>query len=116
LRLHYIIDKFGIQTVSSSIDRLLIAGEKNSLEALSKLPHGTWSAEDYLDDDGITDEMIPMKATVSISSGEFKVDFKGSSPAVKGPVNMPFGSTHSLCKIVFKSLTTPNLPSNAGNY
>ena len=57
-----------------------------------------------------------MRATVTISSKEFKVDFAGSYGTAKGPVNMPFGNTHSLCKIVFKSLTTPFLPSNAGNY
>jgi len=115
-RLHQIADKFGLEALKSSIEKMLRAGEESSLEALSRLPHGSWSAEDYLDDDGITDELIPMKATVSISQNEFKVDFAGSAGVARGPVNMPLGSTYSTCKIVFKSLTTPHLPSNAGNY
>lgn len=115
-RIHQIVEKFGLSAVRQTITRLLESGEKYSLDALAKLPHGTWSAEDFLDDDGVSGELIPMKATVTISSKEFKVDFTGSAGVAKGPVNMPFGGTYSLCKIVFKSLTTPNLPSNAGNY
>ena len=115
-RIHQIVEKFGMDAIRQTVSVLLESGEKYSLNALEKLPHGVWTAEDYLDDDGISDDLIPMKATVSISSKEFKIDFTGSSGAVRGPVNMPFGSTHSLCKIVFKSLTTPKLPSNAGNY
>jgi N-methylhydantoinase B len=115
-RIHQILRKFGLPSVKQTIATLLKSGERHSLDALAKLPHGTWSAEDFLDGDGISDELIPMKATVSISSTEFKVDFTGSAGQAKGPVNMPFGATTSLCKIVFKSLTTPKLPSNSGNY
>jgi len=115
-RLHQIVQKFGMPAIKKTISILFESGEKYSLDALAKLPHGTWAAEDYLDGDGISEDLVPMKATVSISSKEFKVDFAGSASATRGPVNMPFGSTHSMCKIVFKSLTTPKLPSNAGNY
>ena len=57
-----------------------------------------------------------MKVTVTIDGERFLVDFTGSSTAVRGPVNMPFGRTHTMCKVVLKSLTTPSQPSNAGNY
>ena len=115
-RLHQIFNKFGKDVVRASVSRMIEAGEQASIEALAKLPHGSWSAEDYLDDDGITTDLIPMKVRVTIDSESFKVDFTGSSGPVKGPVNLPFGAAHSNSKIVFKSLTTPFLPSNAGNY
>ena len=85
-------------------------------KALRELPHGTWSAEALLDGDGITDDVIPMKVSVTIDDDRFLVDFTGSSNAVRGPVNVPIGRTHTMCKVVLKSLTTPSLPSNAGNY
>ncbi len=115
-RLHKIFQKFGVEIVTKAIAQLLDYGERASLDALASLPHGTWSAVDYLDDDGITDELIEMKATVTITGKDFTVDFAGSAGAVKGPVNMPFGATQSMCKVVFKALTTPHHPSNAGNY
>ncbi|MEM3891997.1 MAG: hydantoinase B/oxoprolinase family protein [Nitrososphaerales archaeon] len=115
-RVRRVLDKYGLEVVREAINMVLDAGEKASLKALSELPHGSWSAEDYLDDDGITDEMIKMKATVTITDKKFTVDFTGSAGAAKGPVNMPFGATKCMCRIAFKALTTPHLPSNAGNY
>ena len=55
-----------------------------------------------------------MQVTVTIQDGVFEVDFAGSAAATRGPVNMPFGSTLAMCKVVFKSLTSPDRPSNAG--
>ena len=51
-----------------------------------------------------------MKATVSIGDDAFTVDFTGSAGMQKGPVNMPLGTTLAMCKVVFKSLTTPGEP------
>jgi len=115
-RVRRIIEKYGLDVVKAAVDMVLDAGERASLKALAELPHGSWSAEDYLDDDGITDEMIKMKATVTITDRRFVVDFTGSAGAAKGPVNMPFGATKCMCRTVFKAITTPHLPSNAGNY
>jgi len=115
-RFNQIFDKFDFEVIRESIRLILDNGEQAALDVLAELPHGTWTATDYIDDDGINDELIELKATVTITSNEFSVDFTGSSNAVKGPVNMPFGATQSICRMIFKSLTTPNEPSNAGHF
>ena len=114
-RLREIVAKFGRETVDAAIAAILDHGERATARALARLPRGSWSAEDIIDDDGISDDPIPMKATVSISDDAFTVDFTGSAGTQKGPVNMPFGTTLAMCKVVFKSLTTPDTPSNAGH-
>ncbi|GID28647.1 hydantoinase B/oxoprolinase family protein [Paractinoplanes brasiliensis] len=113
-RLLEIYAKFGRETVLAAIDQIIADGEARTRSALAALPQGTWSAEDYLDDDGITDEPVKMRVTVTIADGTFRVDFAGSSPAVRGPINMPFGATEAICKVILKSLTSPHEPSNAG--
>lgn len=115
-RIAQTLDKFGLDVFNECIEILLSTGEETSKVALKSLPHGTWSAEDYLDGDGISDELIPMKVAVRITDSEFKVDFTGSAGQARGPVNMPFGATYSIAKIAFKSVTTPFEPSNGGNY
>lgn len=115
-RLLQILDKFGRDALDEAIARILDHGERITCRALAELPSGSWSAEDQIDDDGISDEMIPIKATVTLDGARFKVDFTGSSDAVRGPVNVPFGLTETICKFVLKSLTTPHTPSNAGNF
>jgi N-methylhydantoinase B len=75
-----------------------------------------WSASDYLDDDGVSEDPVPVAVSVSISADEFVVDFSASSKQVPGPVNMPFGATISMVKNVFKALTSPGEPTNAGHF
>ncbi|WP_432839867.1 hydantoinase B/oxoprolinase family protein [Dactylosporangium sp. CA-092794] len=113
-RLLEIVEKFGRPTVEAAIERMIADGAARTRAALAALPQGSWSAEDLLDDDGITDEPIRMKATVTIADGTFTVDFAGSSPAVAGPVNMPYGATEAICKVILKSMTSADQPSNAG--
>ena len=114
-RLQELTRKFGAEIVTEAIKIILNHGEATTAKALAQLPRGSWSAEDFIDDDGISDESIPMKATITISDSEFIVDFTGSAGTQNGPVNMPFGSTLAMCKVAFKSITTPDTPSNAGH-
>ena len=115
-RLLQIVEKYGLDTLNGAIAAFLDHGERITRRALRQLPHGTWSATDYVDDDGITSDMIPMTVEVTIADDLFKVDFSESAQAVQGPVNIPFGLTLTICKVVLKSITTPHAPSNAGNY
>ncbi|HEX5597559.1 MAG TPA: hydantoinase B/oxoprolinase family protein [Micromonosporaceae bacterium] len=109
-----ILEKFGRPVVEAAIDRMIADGEARSRAALAALPQGSWTAVDWVDDDGISEDPVKMQVTVTIADGEFAVDFAGSSPAVPGPINMPFGATKAICKVVLKALTSPDQPSNEG--
>jgi N-methylhydantoinase B len=109
-----IYEKFGRDSVEAAIQRVLSHGEDQTRTALTALPHGTWTAVDYMDDAGIGDEPVRMQVTVTVSADGFEVDFAGSAGAVEGPVNMPFGTTLAMCKVAMKALTTPHAPANAG--
>ena len=115
-RLHQIWEKFGLAKVDTAIERIIEHGAQTASEAVRAMPDGQWSAFDWLDDDGISHDLIRMAVTVTIEGDKFTVDYSDSDGAVPGPVNMPFGKTLSLAKTVFKSLTTPDTPANHGHY
>lgn len=115
-RLRQIWDKFGLANVDAAIDRIIEHGAQTAAEAVRAMPDGQWSAHDWLDDDGISHDLIRMAVTVTIDGERFIVDYGDSDDAVPGPVNMPFGKTSSLAKSVFKSLTTPDTPANHGHF
>ena len=115
-RLMEIHDKFGGARLDEAVAQILRHGEALARQGLAKLPRGRWTAEDVVDDDGISDAPVPIRVTVSIDDTGMHCDFAGSSPAVRGPINMPFGLTETVCKVVLKSLTTPDEPSNAGHF
>jgi N-methylhydantoinase B len=111
-----IFQKFGKSRVFGAIEEFFVHAQQKTLQAFKRLPKGTWSAHDWLDDDGITDQMIKMAVEVTITDDKFVVDYNGSDKQVPGPVNSPFGGTISMAKTYFKFLTSPDSPSNHGNY
>ncbi len=113
---HDIFSKFGKQRVLTAIEDFFDHAHHKTLLALKQLPKGTWSAEDWLDDDGITDDMIRMAVEVTITDDRFVVDYNRSAQQVPGPVNAPFGGTITMAKTYFKFLTSADAPSNHGNY
>lgn len=115
-RLAQVWDKFGGEVVDQAVKQIIEHGERVARKAVAALPDGTWTAFDYCDDDGITDDLIRMEVKVTIDGDRMEVDFNGSDGAVLGPVNLPIGATESLAKSTFKELTTPDEPSNAGHY
>ncbi|MEU2639851.1 hydantoinase B/oxoprolinase family protein, partial [Micromonospora fulviviridis] len=115
-RLIELVDRYGRDTVDAVIATSIAAAEAATAEALAGLPQGSWTAEDWLDDDGITEDPVRMRVTVTIADGTFTVDFAGSSPAVPGPVNLPLGATIATARVAFKAITTPDEPANAGHF
>ena len=116
-RVTELVDKFGIETYEHAVNEILDHGERLARARLAALPKGTWSAEDWVDDDGINkDALVKIKATVTITDEEMVVDFSGSSPATRGPINIPFGCTLGVAGLIFKAITTPETPANEGNF
>ncbi|MFT4042374.1 MAG: hydantoinase B/oxoprolinase family protein [Gordonia sp. (in: high G+C Gram-positive bacteria)] len=114
--LHQIWDKFTVRIVDQAVRQVIEHGELRARQKVRDLPDGSWSAMDYLDDDNISDDLIEMRVKITISGDSLTIDYTGSSPVVPGPVNLPIGSTEGIAKAVFKALTTPDEPSNAGHF
>jgi N-methylhydantoinase B len=89
---------------------------------LGRIPPGTYRAEDFLDNDGISDR--PVKIVVTVTVGEkntrarprqqVTVDFTGSDPQVEGSVNAVEAITYSACFYVFRCLLAEDVPATAG--
>lgn len=113
-RLRELHDKYGSDTVEVCIDRIHEHGERTARKAVRDLPDGAWSAVDFAD--GTTGDRIRIEVEVTIDGDEFHVDFSGSSDQVEEPLNIPKGMSETVCKLCFKSITTPEETSNAGQY
>ncbi|WP_435181313.1 hydantoinase B/oxoprolinase family protein [Halorussus sp. AFM4] len=115
-RLRELYGKYGYETIETAVDQVTIHGERQTREALRELPDGTWYAEDFVDDDGINEELVKVAVEVTIDGDEFRLDFSDSSDEVEGPINVPYGETVTMGKLCLKTLTTPHEPSNGGHY
>src|SRR5262249_234401 len=89
--------------------------EAMTRDALRAIPKGTYSAVDFLDNDGIElDRRIRIEVTVTVDDGAMTIDFAGSSPQVRGPFNVvPSGSLAAACYLV-RAIADRTIPSKGG--
>ncbi|MBI3896403.1 MAG: hydantoinase B/oxoprolinase family protein [Acidobacteria bacterium] len=83
-------------------------------EALARIPDGIYRSEDFLDDDGYSNQSLPLRVTIEIRGRLAKVDFAGSAPACRGNVNAVLAITQSAIFYVFRCLLGEDVPACAG--
>ncbi len=81
---------------------------------IEQIPAGTYAAEEYLDDDGISTSKIPLCVTITITHGRIIVDFAGSAPQCEGPLNAPRAVTESAVLYALRLLASDDIPMTAG--
>jgi N-methylhydantoinase B len=77
------------------------------------MPNGTYSATDYLDNDGTIDRPIKIKLSITIKDEEMFFDFSGTDPSAKGCTNIAANTTICACHLMLKHLF-PDVPVNGG--
>jgi N-methylhydantoinase B len=116
VRIRELIERRGSSTVLSAFEAVISYAERQAREAIRSLPDGESSAEDFLEGDGVTDEDISIKVTVSIRGDTMTMDFSGTADAVTGNVNCPLSVTRSACYFALRVLLPDDVPANAGAY
>lgn len=80
---------------------------------IAKLPSGTVSAEDFLDNDGVDDKPLKIALDLTITGDQMVLDFTRSAPACQGPVNISRATTVAACYVALKHIFV-DVPANGG--
>jgi len=115
-RIGELIERRDKETVLAAFDEVISYAEKRAREAIRELPDGEYSAEDVVEGDGIVDEDIPIKVTVTVENDSMTIDFSGTADAVRGNVNCPLPVTRSACYFALRVLLPKDILANAGTY
>ncbi|MDD4931990.1 MAG: hydantoinase B/oxoprolinase family protein [Methylacidiphilaceae bacterium] len=114
VRLQQMLDRYGQEQMNAAVDALIDYTERMVRKRLSEIPDGTYEAVDYLDDDGFSEEPIPIRVAIRKKGEEALVDFTGSAPQVQGNVNAVFAIALSAVSYVVRALLREDVPANAG--
>ena len=86
--------------------------------ALRALKPGVYTAEDFLDGDGVTvgvrNEPLKIRVRIKINRDRAEVDFSGSAPQCAGNVNAVEAIAISAVYYVFRCLLTEDVPATSG--
>jgi N-methylhydantoinase B len=115
-RIQELMQKYSEAQLVGLTEQLLNYSGQLIRAELRTMPAGEFTAEDWLDSDGVTD--APRKICVRLSfdpvAASVKVDFTGSSPQVAGSVNAVRAITLSACFYVLRCLLGEDAPATAG--
>jgi N-methylhydantoinase B len=108
--------RYGMDRVNALVAELLDYSERLVRAELRAMPAGEWSAEDWMDSDGVTDEprRIAVRLRIDSVEGAIEADFAGSSGQVAGSVNAVRAITLSACFYVLRCLLREDAPASAG--
>ena len=115
-RIDELISREQADTILSSMGDILDYAERRMRAAISTLPDGTFRFEDFLDDDGVTDQPVRISVAITVQDDSLKADFTGTSNQVLGPLNARLSAARACIYFVCKSVLDPDLPTNAGAY
>jgi N-methylhydantoinase B len=126
-RLLEICDRYGLARVQRVAEDLLKYSEEIMRSFLTEIPAGRYRAEDFLDNDGVSETPVKIAVCVSVEKLAGKkpagkrnfrspvtVDFSGSDRQVEGSVNAVAAITYSACSYVFRCLLREDVPATAG--
>ncbi|MFX0092260.1 MAG: hydantoinase B/oxoprolinase family protein [Candidatus Hodarchaeota archaeon] len=116
-RLLELVKKYGIDILRMCITEHFDYSEKYLQKALRKVPEGSYRFTDVMDDDGVSDEPLPINVKVTIShapSPSINFDFVGTAPQAAGGINMVWAALQATVFYTVKTILAPGVPSNAG--
>src|SRR5205085_3434392 len=123
-RLREVCARYGLQRTHQAARELLDYSEEMMREFLKRVPPGSYRAEDFLDNDGISEKPVKLAVAITFDRARGRgrpphisivtVDFTGSDPQVEGSVNAVEAITYSACFFVFRCLLREDVPATAG--
>ncbi len=89
------LERFGVETLLAGAAELQDYSERLAREAIRAIPDGVYEGEDFVDDNGFTEEPLRVAVKISVDGDSLEFDFAGSAAQTKGMINSPLASTIS---------------------
>lgn len=111
-RLRELASRMGVRGLREAMAAVCDYSDRRVRAAVREIPDGCYRYQDILEiGSGIT-----IAAAVTVAGDEITIDFTGTDPQVAVNCNAVFAVTVSAAMFVFRMLTDPDAPPNAGCY
>lgn len=114
-RLQALAARYGAARVERNCRALCDYSERLMRARIAVLPAGRYTFTDCLDDDGLGGPALPISVTITVARpGTARVDFAGTAPQSRGPVNANHAVTVSATMYAFRCLLKGDVPFTSG--
>jgi N-methylhydantoinase B len=132
-RLQEIVARYGLEETLRYAHGLLAYAERLTRAAIERIPNGVYQFSDEMDDEGLPEQSVAIrvqqahiqrhpqhgpriKVTVTVEHDSMTVDFEGSDPAVRGPLNAVRAITESATWYAVRCVAGADVPANSGTF
>jgi N-methylhydantoinase B len=114
-RIEALLDGHGADGLERIVERWLDDTEARTRAAIARIPDGTWRGHAVIDDDGLTDHPpYDIHVAVTVAGDEVALDFAGTSPQVRAPVNSSSSQAFDAASFAVRCFLDADIPTNAG--
>ncbi len=107
-------ETYGKDQLDQAFDAILDRSETRIREVLRKVPNGTYSFEDHMDDYGAGTPPIKIAVDITVADDEITVDYSRSGDQVPAAINSYINYTRAYTLFAVKVFLDPMLPQNEG--
>jgi N-methylhydantoinase B len=118
-RILELVERYGPDEIVRYMAAAMDYSERMMRSAISKIPPGSYEAEDFIDDGVFQTDPIPIRVCLRVDNGQMDIDLSGTAPQVDEFLNVPLGSTYSSAYSSVKMALTAGgetIPANDGCY
>ena len=113
-RLREVVAHYSTGVIRTAFDEIIARTERRLRDAVAGVPDGEYRFEDVLDGDGAGTADVPIRLEVTIAGDRAHFDFAGTSPQVRGNVNVTMNATQAAVCYALKAMLDPEVPNNQG--
>jgi N-methylhydantoinase B len=114
-RLLAFVEDLGAATLEGAVNRILDAAEAQTRAIIAEWTDGIYHGEGVLDDDGRGNRDITIRATVTVSGSNLRVDLSESDPQVESFLNSSWANMRSAVAMALAYLLDPEVAKNDGS-
>ncbi len=109
-RLREVVSRYGVRPAWRLMDALMDYAERMTRAAIASILDGDYHFEDFLDDDGVSDDPILIRLRLTVRDSTLHCDFTGSSPERPSSINAVAAVTRSAVYYVVRGLLEALVP------
>jgi N-methylhydantoinase B len=113
-RLVEIVERYGLAEARRQMAALMDYAERMTRAALARISDGEYAFEDFLDDDGVSNDPVPIRVRLSVRNRSLHCDFSGSAPERESSINAVASVTRSAVYYAVRCLLDAEVPANDG--
>jgi N-methylhydantoinase B len=110
-----LVERYGGPVFDTCVERMFDHGEALVRSFLEEIPDGRFAASGAMDNNGISEDLVPFEVAIEIEGSDIVVDLTASPPEQQGPINCPRAATVAAARIAVLAVASGREAVNEGH-